>query len=184
MKRRTWLWCVGALALMAAPVAQATTVIDLQVEDLAVVAPVVVVGEVNQVASNWNADGTRVYTEVTVTSSEVLKGKIAASFTIKTIGGVVDGQKAALAGAPRFQEGERVLLFLEPREDGTGYLTLGLYQGKFQVFKDPRTGQDLVLRDGPEHGVQVVTQVGIAGIERVRSLDEVRALVQKAGGAQ
>lgn len=180
MKGRMLLGCLAIISLLVAvPATRATTVLDLQIEDLVAIAPVVVVGEVNQVAAEWNAGHTTIYTKVAVTTAEVLKGpKALASVTVKTIGGTVGKTVAEMPGAPRFQVGERVLLFLEPRKDGDGYLTIGFFMGKFQVVKDPSTHQELLLRDAPEPGVGVVPAGSTPQIQKVRTLEEVRALLK------
>jgi hypothetical protein len=77
-----------------------------------------------------------------------------------------------------------VLVFLEPREDGDGYLTLGLYLGKFKVFNDPKTGREMLLRPGLKPGVTIYRAVESNRVETVKTLDEVRALVHKAGGGR
>lgn len=168
------------ILVMAAPAALATVVLDQPLEAMVARAPVVVLGEVNQVASEWNEDHTRIYTRALITPTEVLKGStVSVVISVKTIGGKVGNTLAELSGAPRFQVGERVLLFLEPRKDGDGYLTLGYFQGKFRVFKDASSGKELLLRDPPEKGVALVQTNHILGAEKIRTLDEVRALLRK-----
>jgi hypothetical protein len=179
--KRHGLWLMAALLFCgAAGLAKATVVLQLELEDLAQLAPVVVLGEVNQVASERSPDGKTLHTRVLVTPSEIWKGKeIQGTISVKFIGGRDDSVVAHLPGAPRFNVGERVLLFLEPREDKDGYLPLGFYQGKFSVFTDPRTRQELLLRDAPEAGVSVVTGPAGKSVDRVRTLAEARALFGK-----
>ncbi len=181
MKRRTLRMAMAALLVCgAAGLAQATVVLSLELEDLAQLAPVVVLGEVNQVASERSPDGKRIHTRVLVTPSEVWKGSdVKGTISVKFVGGSDGDVTAHLPGAPRFAVGERVLLFLEPRQDKDGYLTLGFYQGKFSVFTDPRTKQELLLRDAPEAGVSVIAGPAGKSHDRVRTLDEARALFAK-----
>lgn len=174
---------VLGLGLAMAGGALATTVLELQIEDMIPLAPVVVVGEVNQIESSYNSDKTQIHTRVWISPSEVLKGPAdLGTVLVKTIGGQVGDKIARLPGAPRFELGERVLVFLEPRQDGEGYLTTGFFQGKFKVFADPKTGRELLLRDVPGRGVSVVGKTGDPLAEPLRSLDDVRALF--AGGAR
>jgi hypothetical protein len=175
---------LGLLVGLACPIG-ATVLIPLQIEDMARLAPVVVVGEVNRVEVNWNREKTKIYTRVLISPIEVLKGPGSpGTILIKTIGGTVGKTVAQLPGAPKFEVGERVLVFLEPREDGDGYLTLGLYLGKFKVFNDPKTGREMLLRPGLEPGVTIYRAVESNRVETVKTLDEVRALVHKAGGGR
>ena len=170
-----------AMVLAISLPVSATVVVNMDIEQMAPVAPVVLVGEVNRVESSWNKDKTKIHTRAWITPSEILKGPAKlGTVVVKTIGGKVGDTIAQLDGAPKFAEGEKVLVFLEPRKDGDGYLTIGLYMGKFKVFKDPKTGTEMVVRDMPESGVKIVgsNPVGV----KLHSLDEVRALF--AGGSK
>ena len=163
--------------------AAATVVLQLEIEDMIPMAPVVVIGEVNKVEASYNAEKTKIHTRAWITPTEILKGPAElGTVVVKTIGGQVGDTVARLPGAPSFVEGERVMVFLEPRKDKDGYLTVGLYQGKFKVFRDPATGKDMLLRDTPERGVSVVAKGANHFDAKVRSLDEVRALF--AGGGK
>jgi hypothetical protein len=184
MNRRTCI-CLGVLALLLAPLAGATVLLALELEDLAVMSPVVLVGEVNTVESGWNPDRTRIHTRVMITPLEVLKGPAdLGTVKVKFLGGRVGDTVASLPGAPRFEAGERVLLFLEPRKDRDGYLPVGFYQGKFKVFTDPDTRREMLLRDGPGLGVKLVGGAADRKPETVKSLDEVREILRRVGGAK
>ncbi|MFH2009254.1 MAG: hypothetical protein ABI333_21875 [bacterium] len=173
---------LGLTMAMVLPAA-ATVVLQMEIEDMIPLTPVVLIGEVNRVEASYNAEKTKIHTRVWITPSEILKGsKDLGTVVVKTIGGQVGDTVAHLPGAPRFEQGERVLVFLEPREDGEGYLTIGFYQGKFKIFKDPKTSQDMLLRDTPERGVGVVATGANHFDSKVRSLAEVRSLF--AGGGQ
>jgi len=184
MHARTGL-AAAVLACLLAPLAVATVLVAMDIEDMAAVAPVVVVGEVNRVEADWNPQKTKIYTQVLITPEEVLKGpRQLGTVKLKLLGGRVGDVVADMIGAPRFEEGERVLVFLEPRKDGDGYLTLGMYQGKYKVFNAPGTGEELVMRDGPELGVEIVEAGAARGAEPALRLADVRATVRKVGGAK
>ncbi len=181
-RRKSGLLAIGLVLCLGLPAA-ATVVLQLEIEDLVPMAPVVLVGEVNRVEASWNADRTKIYTRAWISPEEVLKGnKALGTVVVKTIGGSVGDVHAELPGAPEFTPGERVLVFLEPRQDGEGYLTIGFYQGKFKVFVDHKSGEEMLLRATPERGVRVVAQKANHYDSRLRSLDEVRALI--AGGGK
>ena len=184
MKRRKFL-ALAILLLVMAPVAGATVLLALEVEDLAVMAPVVLVGKVNAVESGWNPDRTRIHTRVLITPIEVLKGPAElGTVKVKFLGGKAGDTVASLPGAPRFEVGEKVLVFLEPRKDKDGYLPVGFYQGKFKVFTDPDTKQEMLLRDGPDLGVKLVGGAADREPETVKTLDEVRDVLRRVGGAK
>lgn len=172
-------------AMLATPFAGATVLEPLRIEDMARLAPLVVIGEVNQVKVEINAAKTKIYTRVLVTPNEVLKGpRDTGVVTIKTVGGALADKVAELPGAPRFTPGERVLVFLEPRQDGDGYNTIGLYLGKFSVIKDPKTGQQVLYRPKPSPGVMIRRAGQDFSLDDTPTLDSVRQVVKRAGGAR
>lgn len=184
MKRRTCLG-IGVLVLLAASLAGATVLVALQMEDLARMSPVVLVGEVNSVESGWNPQKTQIHTRVLITPVEVLKGPAdLGTVKVKFLGGKAGDTVARLPGAPRFEVGEKVLVFLEPRQDRDGYLPVGFYQGKYKVFTDPATKQEMLLRDGPELGVKLVGGLDDRRPEGVKTLEEVRGILKRTGGAK
>ncbi len=182
--KRSKCFFLGVLVLLVASAASATVLLALEVEDLAIMSPVVLIGEVNTVESGWNPQKTRIHTRVLVTPIEVLKGPAdLGTIKVKFLGGKAGDTVANLPGAPRFEAGEKVLLFLEPRKDRDGYLPVGFYQGKFKVYTDPGTKKEMLLRDLPELGVKLVG--GATGRpEAVKSLDEVRDILRRVGGAK
>jgi hypothetical protein len=170
---------IGGLA------ANATVLLDMDVEDLAAAAPLVVTGEVNQVRSEFNKDRTKIYTRILITPDEVLKGPaVGGVVTIKILGGQVGDLVAHMPGAPEFEVGERVLVFLEPRKDGDGHLTVGMCQGKFKLFIAPETGEEMALRQSPGPGVKLAGERSGKGIERAWKLQEIRDLLAGMEGAQ
>ena len=184
MKKRACLG-IGVLALLAASLAGATVLVALQVEDLAQMSPVVLVGEVNTVESGWNPGKTRIHTRVLITPVEVLKGPAdLGTVEVKFLGGQVGETVAQLPGAPRFEVGEKVLVFLEPRKDQDGYLPVGFYQGKYKVFTDPATKKEMLLRDGPDLGVKLVGGLDDRRPETAKTLDEVRSILKRTGGVK
>lgn len=183
MKRRALI--VALAGLFLAPLASATVVLALDLEDLTALSPLVVTGEVNRIESAWNADKTKIYTRVWISPQEVLKGPArSGTLMLKLLGGRVDDTIARMPGAPRFDLGERVLVFLEPRADGDGHLTIGQYQGKFRVFVDPATGRDRVVRAAAEPGVTLAGPGAGPDEGQSWSLDEVRRVVARVGGAR
>lgn len=120
-----------ALALLAALPASATSYVPMTDEALADQAPVIAVVEVQ--GSGPGQEGTRPFTGYRVRVEKVLKGAMASGLriTVRVPGGTrSDGMTLRIWGAPRFTPGERALLFLSPRVDGT-YDILHLMLGAF-----------------------------------------------------
>ena len=145
---------VGPLALLGLAVtvpahAQTMGGRPPSIPDLTVQSSLVVVGEVVSVRSEWNAARTEIVTQIELRGDEVLRGSLTGGLvTVQQIGGQVGDVTSTLAGAPSFVKGERVLLFLSARRNGTLGVT-GLFQGKFSVERDPATGEEWAVRRVP-----------------------------------
>jgi len=142
------LLAIFILALAVAAPAAGTTYVPMTDAALADQAPLVV--EAHIVASAAAPVAGRPATDYTVRLDRVLKGAPPADpLTVRVPGGV-DGNGALYRvwGAPRFLTGDRAILFLAPRQDGTfgvSQLMLGAF-----VAADSGTGttaRALALRD-------------------------------------
>jgi hypothetical protein len=111
----------------------------------------VVLGTVSSVRSFWNEAHTKVLTETVVRVDETYKGEAMGTVSVLQLGGVVDHMRVHVHGAPAWSRGEEVLLFLD-RMDGTNYRVAGFSQGKFNVERDPLTGEAFVKRPALDGG--------------------------------
>ncbi len=104
-----------ALALLLSFSAGAEAVRPAQGPDgLAAGADAIVVGNVLGSLGSWNAYGTRIYSEVTVSVEESLKGlPCGTTITVIVPGGTVGEIAQRLSDTPRFTEGERAMLVLK-----------------------------------------------------------------------
>ena len=136
---------LGAIALPVGPL-EASTVVHLPLDRMAVVADQIFHGEVVGVRSQLNARRTSIHTFVTIAVEAYLKGGRGSSLlTLRVLGGEADGYRLVVAGAPRFRVGERVLVFTD---GGAGRIpsVLGLGSGKFTVEREPATGEEVLRR--------------------------------------
>ena len=130
----------AVLALAAAPLA-ATTFVMVPDEALVDRAPVVV--EARVLSTDAAPAPGMPSTDYLIEVERVLKGAVPGSNLIVRVPGGVrpDGIGLRIWGAPRFQPGERVVLFLRPKDDGTfrvAQLMLG-------AFHEARAGETTVL---------------------------------------
>ena len=130
------------LALLAATVF-ATQIEYRSPRDLGRESSLVVRGRVTAVRSFWNATKTKVFTETTIAIDETYKGRSAGTVAIRQLGGVVGNVRVNVDGAPSWDDGEEVLLFLEPF-DGESFQVAGFCQGKYTIERDPLTGEPFV----------------------------------------
>lgn len=179
------------LCLALALSARATTVIPPDFDHLVRRAQVIFEGEVTGVQSQWIGEGAqhRIVTFVTFKVDDALKGDPGTSYTIRMLGGTVDGETMHVSDAPQFQMGDHDLLFVE--NNGRQFIPLvGIQHGRFRIKKD-QNGQETIMT-GEDQPLADVSQLGtseaaIAQGRRALSLSDFKATVrtrlrdQKAG---
>ena len=101
----------------------------------------IVHGSVADVRSEAIADRRSIVTYVTVDVTQQLKGSLRESLTFVVPGGQVGHYERIVVGAPRFEPGDEVVLFLTARGPTVPYL-FGLSQGVYRVSR--ATGRALV----------------------------------------
>jgi hypothetical protein len=181
------LWMSAfATLLFSSLMAQATVVIPVSEDDLAQSASAIVIGQVKGIESYWDQGARQVFTHITVTAQEVLKGAVRGSeFTVKQLGGVVGNVRSWVDGSPEFRMGEKVLLFLDTNPDGSVQVAQ-LYQGKFSLFTDSDTGKEFAYRGETPEGVHVLTGTRSARSQTAataNAFSEVTALKERIRGA-
>lgn len=138
-------------ALLAAAVAPAgaTTLAELDQDELIDRSALIVTGSCDAVAFEWR-DGMLV-TVATVGVERVLKGQHTGPVELVVPGGVDLDRAVPVAvtvpGAPQIAPGERVLLFLTPAGPAPGrFAVTGFSQGKFSIVESP-DGVPVVQQD-------------------------------------
>ena len=141
-------------------VATATTVIPPTFDELVSRAEVIFEGEVTGMQSQWIGEGSehRIVTFVTFKVDETLKGNPGTVYSMRMLGGTVDGQTMEVSDAPRFKVGDRDVLFIE--HNGSQFIPLvGIQHGRFRVQKDDTvlTGENQPLADVSQLGKDEMT---------------------------
>ena len=115
MKRRTGpvLGLLVAAGLGLAGPAAATTLMRVGLERLVAENSTVMIGEVVETRSYWNADGSFILTDVVVEPDAVLKGErsIEGRRVLTLMGGQVDDLSAVVLGGATLEVGRSYLLF-------------------------------------------------------------------------
>ena len=102
------------------------------------------IGTVTQVTSAVEAKGERIYTYVTFTDLEMIKGAWHdTEYVLRVSGGVVDQRGEVYPGLPQFEEGRRYILFIQGNFSAL-FPVVGLHQGVFRVEWDPARQQTMV----------------------------------------
>ncbi len=139
--------CAILVATLATNVSAQEPKLGLEV--LANKAELIVQGKVTARQSEWNADQTRIYTRVTITVEQYIKGQqVEQTVVVTHLGGEVGDVGEVYGGAVRFDENEEVLVFLNKDQQGRLRVT-GNAQGKYSITRDRATGERMVGENRP-----------------------------------
>jgi hypothetical protein len=137
------LCTLGALCTLFALRVSGTVLVPIEFRELVSAAPVIVHGRVVDVRSAF-VDGRRsVETFVTVEALDYMKGDLGTHVTFRVPGGQIGRYRTIFVGAPEFQPGNEVVLFLKAERASLPHI-IGLSQGAFRVVADARTGRRVV----------------------------------------
>jgi hypothetical protein len=153
-------------------VATATTVIPPKFDDLVSRAQIIFEGEVTNLHSQWIGEGAqhRIVTFVTFKVDDVLKGDPGTSYSIRMLGGTVDGRTMQVTDAPQFKIGDHDVLFVE--NNGSQFIPLvGIQHGRFRVSKDA-SGREILTTDQGNP----VTNVGLLGTPQEQTAQSAPAM--------
>jgi hypothetical protein len=133
---------VAALALSAR--AAATVLVPADLTELTRDATAIVHGRVVEVRAEWLEGRRAIDTYVTVAAATYLKGDLGASVTLRVPGGRMGAYRSFIVGAPVFNVGDEVVLFLGSQGPSVPYV-LGLSQGAYRVRTDRESGRRTVI---------------------------------------
>ncbi len=129
--------------LLASPAA-ATVYIPVDFREMVTASQSIVHGRVVDVRSEPTRDRLMVVTYVTIDVDQHLKGHFGDSTTFVVPGGQVGRYRRVIVGAPQFERGEEVVVFLSARGPSMPYL-FGLSQGVYRVVRTA-DGRAMVTR--------------------------------------
>jgi hypothetical protein len=153
--------------------ARATSVVPPTFAEMVARADLVFVGTVVGSHSEWRTVGSDrvIFTMTDFQNEGVLKGKASKAVTLQFLGGTVGEVTLSVSGMPRFEPGERVVLFVE--KNGTQVCPLvGVFHGKFTVKNDAKTGREIVVMHNG-HPLRDVAEIGQdegAGLAQKRAM--------------
>ena len=119
-----------------------------------------------------------VYTECTIAVSETLKGRPTTSLTVAIPGGVAGKIRQTVAGAPRLERTQHLVLFIWTSPRGVNHI-IGLSQGVFEL-RDASGGQ--MAERGPIEQATVVDGSGQEVADRGLSIRMADLRSRIAGG--
>ena len=132
------------------PRATATTVIPPTFDELVAQAETIFEGVVTDVTSQWVGEGAQrhIMSYVTFQVEDTLKGNPGQKYTIRMLGGTVDGESMGVSDAPKFKVGDKDILFVQ--NNGSQFIPLvGIMHGRFHVKRD-QLGREIVTNNENE----------------------------------
>jgi hypothetical protein len=180
----------GAAILMAALAAPAgaTTLIRMGLDDLVAANSRIVVGEVVDVQSRWNHDGSFILTEVRFIATDALKGEGDMDFTVTLPGGRIGDETHVLIGAAELVPGGSYVLFLRDIDLPGGVRALAVrdhVQGAFElrIGKDGLRAFSQAVRHPlvPDRGGEVEPPGGREGVPFNTLVTSIREIAERQG---
>lgn len=133
------------------PTLRATTIVPADLTILVAESRAIVNGRVIQVRAGVDGEG-RIERLVTIGVSRYFKGDLGPEVTFKVPGGQVGRIRTVVVGAPEYEEGQDIVVFLGARGPSVPYV-LGLGQGLFRVVFDAQTATRIVVPPPLEAGL-------------------------------
>ena len=168
----------------------ATTVIPPSFDELVSRAEVIFQGSVTDVRSQWVGEGAQrhIVTYITFKVDDAIKGSPGATYTMRMLGGTVDGQTMEVSDSPKFKKGDRDFLFVE--HNGQQFIPLvGIMHGRFHVERE-QNGREIVAVNSGEPLSDVASlgkeEHGVSSEKAALSPSQFKAAIQgriQAGGA-
>lgn len=166
LKRRLNILVVLGCLVAGCGTALATTAVMPRDDEMVVESRAIVTGRVTGISTAADPSTELVYTYVRVSVNTVLKGEIAEQeIVLKELGGETSERGTLIFGAPRFEAGKDVLLYLNTWPDGSLRVHQG-FLGKFDVNRDAATGRLFVERQVDARDVIVIAGSGNSGTNR------------------
>jgi hypothetical protein len=178
-----------AAVFVASSSLHATTVIPPSFDELVSRAEVIFQGSVTDVRSEWVGEGAQrhIVTYVTFKVDDAIKGSPGTTYTMRMLGGTVDGQTMAVSDSPKFKKGDRDFLFVE--HNGQQFIPLvGIMHGRFRVERE-QNGREIVTMNSGEPLSDVASlgkeEHGVSSEKAAISPSQFKAAIQgriQAGG--
>jgi hypothetical protein len=135
---------VLVLVLLSSTVSRATVIAPADLNELAASAHAIVYARVTDVRAVVTDDRRRVESVIVAEAVGYMKGDLGRTIVFKVPGGQVGAYRTIMVGAPSFERGDEVVLFLGTRGPALPHL-VGFSQGVYRVRIDERTGTRVVI---------------------------------------
>lgn len=184
MKTQSFFFALAS-SLLGLTTTHGTTVIPPTFDELVGQAELIFQGEVTAVQSQWVGEGAQrhIVSYVTFNVEDAVKGVPGANYTLRMLGGTVDGETMEVSDSPKFKVGDRDIIFVQ--NNGSQFIPLvGIMHGRFHVQKDDQTGREIVTTNEREP-LKDVSKLGraehaTAAASQALSPNEFKSAVRRA----
>lgn len=116
------------------PTTSSALMIKLDLEEIIAHSTLVIRGTVENISYAWNEDQTAIFTYVTLSIQEPIKGSPPPeAITIRYMGGAIGGLRLEIEDTPVFNLGEDVITFLDQKTEPGVIKICGAFQGKYTI---------------------------------------------------
>jgi hypothetical protein len=147
MHLRLFVASMAVTMVVAAITTSATVLVPADLTTAVAESNVIVYGRVVDVRSAVTTPARGIETFVTVAVVDALKGNPGRNITFRVPNGQVGRYRRVVVGAPEFDEGDEIVIFLQGSPAAIPVL-FGLNQGVFRVAR--QAGAPVVLRGSPD----------------------------------
>ncbi|HVJ28136.1 MAG TPA: hypothetical protein VM493_11375 [Vicinamibacterales bacterium] len=133
------------LLLGCVPVLSATVLVPAEFREIVSGSQIIVHGRISEVRPEWIDGRRRIESVITLQAASFYRGTSAQTITFRVPGGQIGRYKSVTVGAPEFNAGDEVVLFLKARGPSVPQV-FGFNQGVFRVDVDQRTGRRTVTQ--------------------------------------
>ena len=125
---------------------EATVLIETDLTYLTTKADLIFSGTVSEIDSQWDGSRSKIWTHVTFSVNEVIKGSLSDNeITIRLPGGTIAAESIGMKvdGVPEFAVGEEALIFYS-NDPKRMCPIIGWYQGRFKIWFDEAISEKVV----------------------------------------
>jgi hypothetical protein len=138
--------CLALVVFDLGATTNATVLKKLTEAEMASRAQRILIGRCTSVRSEWNEDRTKIFTYVTVSPENSLKGnQDSDEIVVKQLGGIVGDTGMHVEGSSIFEKDDEVFLYLERDREGFQRV-VGFSQGMFTIKTDANSGKKVLYK--------------------------------------
>jgi len=148
----------------------------MSAKELTEASTAVVYGKCKGKRCEWNENRSAIYTYITISPEEYIKGQLGSEVVVMVPGGRVDDIVYEVSETPFFSDDEEVVAFIWTNPKGKNLITGG-FQGKLKIDRDEKTGKRMV-----DAGIMEEEQTLVPGQVRKAERMELEDFVVKLKG--